>query len=562
MSEKIFKKLLKDLDDLKLKDFEKDINNLFKIKDNQSNPILLNLYGLFFEIKKDINKAINLFSRSIKFNNKYAPPYYNLGRIYFDNKMFHETIKFLTLHIEIDKQVFNSFDILAKAYFACYNYKDSIKILDKCLNECTEKLTENQRSYLYNFIGSNYSLLNETEKSLYFYKLALEKNKQDIRILRNIGNALRSIGKIEEANCYFLDCLKLNKEDVATHKDISVIKKYIDFKDPQLLKMIKIFNNKNISDNDKSTIGFAIAKAYDDLKDAKNTSQYLVVANKLRRENFQYNSSNQVEELNFNKKIFSNHGEFIINKDEKKIVPIFIVGMPRSGTTLVEQILSSHSEVAAGDEISYLADTIKEEVPHNNFEEFDILYSERPAYYLKKINIKYLQKLKSISYGKKFITDKMPLNFKLIGLIKNALPQSKIIHCVRDGRDTCLSIFKNSFANNVMPWSYDQKELVEFFNIYTDYMYFWKKNYNEYIFDLHYLDLINNHDKTIKNVLKFCNLSFEEKCLKFYDNKRSVNTVSTIQVRQPIYKSSVNAWQKFKDHLPDLFSGIKNYNYN
>ena len=560
---KIFEKLLNYLSNLDLKNFEIEINNLFQIKENQKNPNLLNLYGLFFEAKKDTNKAINIFANCIKLNPDYAPPYFNLGRIYFINNMFKYAISFLEKHIAKDQTVFDSYDFLAKSYYQNYQYDNSIKILKEVLEKFKDKIDINQKAYIYNFLGANHNLNKQPDISMIYYEKALSLNSENVNTIGNIGNALRALGKTDEAKEYFNKALLLEPNNANIHKDLSVINKYKDPDDEHLRSMISVYNQKGISESDKETLGFAIAKAYDDFKDAKNASLFLNDCNESRRKHFNYEINKDIAELEFHKKIFAKSNyEKRYKENEENIIPIFILGMPRSGSTLIEQIISSHSEVSAGDELSYLADAITTEIPHNSLDEFESKFKENKKEYLEKIKNNYLSRLKGLAGNNKFVTDKMPLNFKLIGLIKYCMPKAKIIHCVRDGKDTCLSIYKNNFATQAMPWAYDQKELASFFNVYTEYMHFWKNNYDEFVFDQSYEALLNDTEDQIKRLLKFCDLGFEENCLKFYENKRAVNTASTMQVRQPIYKSSVKLWKHYEPYLTDLFKNIKNYNLN
>ena len=170
---------------------------------------------------------------------------------------------------------------------------------------------------------------------------------------------------------------------------------------------------------------------------------------------------------------------------------------------------------------------------------------------LTNLNKEYLEFIKNFDYKEKFITDKAPLNFRWIGFIKLLFPNAKIIHCLRDPKNNCLSMFKNLFEGG-LNFTYDQEDLVTFYNQYKELMNFWKSMYSSDIHDVKYEDLISNNEQEIKKVIKFCNLSWEESCLTFYKNKTPIKTMSTAQARKPIYKSSLNAFDKFKSYLTIL----------
>jgi hypothetical protein len=252
---------------------------------------------------------------------------------------------------------------------------------------------------------------------------------------------------------------------------------------------------------------------------------------------------------NFSKPFFQKH----ILSGFKSKQPIFIVGMPRSGTSLVEQIIASHPEVYGAGELAYLANVVnkyfKQIVPEDFFKAVNLSDSSIFA----NIGKDYVNSINLISNNRNYVTDKMPVNFRLIGFIKIALPNAKVIHCMRSSKDICLSIYKNFFGQEVMPWAYDQKELAIYYNNYVHLMDHWNKTLPNYIYNIQYEDLISNQEYETKKLIEFCQLSWDDSCLKFYNNKRSVSTASVNQVRKNIYKSSINSWKNYENELADLF---------
>ena len=158
--------------------------------------------------------------------------------------------------------------------------------------------------------------------------------------------------------------------------------------------------------------------------------------------------------------------------------------------------------------------------------------------------------------NKEYVTDKNPLNFLYIGFIKILFPNAIIIHCKRNSKDTCLSIYKNLFEDNNLGWTYNQKELGQFYNLYLEMMSFWKSKFSENILEIDYENLVNNQEKYSKKIISDCGLKWEENCLKFYNNKRPIRTLSINQARQSIYKSSINISDKYKGDLKDLFETL------
>jgi len=226
--------------------------------------------------------------------------------------------------------------------------------------------------------------------------------------------------------------------------------------------------------------------------------------------------------------------------------------MPRSGTTLVEQIIASHNEVYGAGELKELTQIIK-----NNFSsDGKIKFIENNEDIFDEMGTEYLNKLKRFNITEKFITDKTPLNFRWIGIIKLIFPCSKIIHCNRSPNDNCISLYKNIFDGS-LDWSYDIKEMSEYYKLYLDLMNFWNNKLPNDIYNLTYENLISDQKNEINKILKFCNLSLDENCFSFHKNKRQISTASVAQARNPIYKSSIQNWKKYEEWLSPLFDNLK-----
>ena len=218
--------------------------------------------------------------------------------------------------------------------------------------------------------------------------------------------------------------------------------------------------------------------------------------------------------------------------------------MPRSGTSLVEQIISSHNEVLGGGELIHMSQIINEKILNNsNLKDLNKTFIEAKDEYISKI-----------SYGNNdFLnfTDKSPLNFRWIGFILNLLPNSKIIHCRRNKLDVCWSNYKNHFEGS-LPFSNNFQDLGKFYQMYEDLMFFWQKKFSSQIYNLDYEDLVNNSENKIRDLINFCELKWDENCLKHHENKRAIKTVSFNQARKPIYKEKVKNILLYDAYLGEL----------
>ena len=278
-----------------------------------------------------------------------------------------------------------------------------------------------------------------------------------------------------------------------------------------------------------------------------------MAGNNITRKKIKYSVNNDKKlfksiKIFFNKKLYTNKK---IKVNKKSTIPIFIVGMPRSGTTLIEQILSNHTKVFGAGETEILDKLINK---------YAILNKKKKLSknFLIKCGNLYISELEKISNNSKYIIDKLPFNFRWLGFIKLILPNAKIIHCIRNSKDTCMSIFKNYFPYRSLGFAYSIDEIINYYESYRDLMKHWGNLFNEVnIHNIKYENLINSPEDEIKKILKFIDLDWENNCMNFHENKRAVFTASDIQVRKPIYQSSINSWTNYKKYLPEKFLNLK-----
>ena len=241
---------------------------------------------------------------------------------------------------------------------------------------------------------------------------------------------------------------------------------------------------------------------------------------------------------------FASNIESLVKNNKKKI--IFIVGMPRSGTTLAEQIISSHKNVYGAGELMFLSEMLLDKFSDKN----------KKIINFQNLQDDYLTNISLIDKSKKNITDKAPLNFRWIGFINVIFPNSKIIHCSRDMMDNCWSIYKNNFDAG-LSFSFNLSDLGKYYNLYQNLMNFWHSKYPGKIYDLIYENLANNQETEVKKLLNFCELEWDSNCLKHHNNTKPIKTVSAVQARKPIYKTSMKSSDKYSEYLEELKTILK-----
>ncbi len=242
----------------------------------------------------------------------------------------------------------------------------------------------------------------------------------------------------------------------------------------------------------------------------------------------------------------------IIKKSSSNKKIIFILGMPRSGTSLVEQIISSHNEVHGAGELKALSKIIIQLIQTSSaIDKIDL--SENT---ILSIRQKYLDYLLSLNISENVITDKMPLNFRNIGFILSAFPEAKIVHLKRDSKAICWSIYKHYFSSKGTGWAYSQEDLAKYYGLYLQLMEFWHEIYPNQIYDLGYEDLTNNQEEETQKLLEYCELEWDESCLNFHTNERAVQTASSMQVRKKMYQGSSEEWKKYEEYLKPLIKTL------
>ena len=289
---------------------------------------------------------------------------------------------------------------------------------------------------------------------------------------------------------------------------------------------------------------------HEDLGELDKTFSHLAKGNALRKKSLKY-SLNQDTEL-FTKlrraqpNLFKNALDIKENSTEPS--PIFVLGMLRSGTTLVEQVISSHSEVTGAGELNYVSQ-------FGGYLSVDSALINTAA--ILEFRDRYLSEVSKLSDRKPFVTDKMPQNFYFIPLICAAFPEAKIIHVQRNAIATCWSNYKQYFVSKSLGYCYDLNDIVEYYRLYKDLMKLWQSRYSDRIYNLNYEDLVNDQENQTRKLITYLGLKWEDSCLAPEKNKRSVRTASQQQVRQKVYRGSSEAWKKYEPYLNGVFDSLK-----
>ena len=497
---------------------------------------------LFIALKKTgkISESLTSCKKIVEITPQDAIAHYNLGNTYRELAKFSKAEESYKKAISLKKN-------FSEAY---YNLgivlKNNSKLEDaeKCYKQAIHLKPDFAEAY--NNLGTvleNLGKLNESEIN-YRKAIALKPNFPET--YNNLGTNLEQQGKLNDAKKYFEKAILINPGFANAHRQLSLIKKF-DKYDDHFDLIQKLYLDKNISDQNLCHVNFSLAKIHEDLENYEKAFKHFKEGNHIQKKIIKYNIDKDVQlfdqiKLNFKKKNATKIQ--LINND---ITPIFIIGMPRSGTTLVEQIISSHSKVTGLGELPFVSQF-----------GFSIVkgLSEYSKDSISKFRDNYLEKLRRLTNGNLHISDKMPQNFLYIDLIVASFPEAKILHVKRNPAAVCWANYKQWFRSKDLGYSYSIDDIIEYHRLYEDLMKFWNKHFKNIIYEVDYEALTINYEDEIKKLIKYLGLDWEEACLSPEENDRNVSTASNIQIRNKIFKGSSQKWKKYKPFLKGALDSL------
>ena len=506
--------------------------------------------GNLYNQLQNAEQAVPAFQKAIKISPENFMAHGQLGVTLYKLQRLEEAIACYKKVIELQPENVLAYANLAIAYIDIGSREEAV---DCCLN-ATRLKPDFSGGHL--LLASSYSSLGEYEKALNSYDHALKLEPKNLTATAGKSDSLLKLGRKHDA--YEMLRSKVGKIGIEPSIVISYAAACPDTacKEQAAAYLESALKSPGLSHKQQLQLHFSAGRLYDQMEQYDLAFQHYEKGNNLAHRSYDAEADNVLFDSII--KTFSNSSLHKFPKVESHILtPVFIIGMPRSGTSLVERILGSHSKIYPAGELgdiprigNSLSNSTKAE------SRFPVGVFEVGVDSLIKFSHEHIKFLAELSNNTSIVTDKLPHNFLYLGFIQCLFPNAKIIHCKRDPLDTCLSNYFQYFSGP-LDYPYDLANIANHYNNYMRIMKHWENTIDLPIYNLKYEALVSDQEYMTKELLSFLDLSIEESCLEFNRSVYVTRTASFEQVREPMYTRSIERWRHYEKHIGELIDNIK-----
>lgn len=396
--------------------------------------------------------------------------------------------------------------------------------------------------------------MRQASQAISGFEQALSLEPEDAASLLGLGRALMAQGSMTRAQQCFVHAFALSPTLPGVSLNLARSRRFGSGDESTTRELEKLVEDPAMSEPALSDLHFALGKIKDDCEDYAEAFHHYRLANKIVASQSSFDRAGFTRALGGLTQTFS-QAYFQVHRGSGQLAetPVFIVGMPRSGTTVVEQILASHPQVFGADELPFIDELTRQIDASVPYPRAAARMDDRLAWELSE---RYLQRTKELAGDALRVTDKMPMNCFHLGFIASLFPRARVVHCQRGRLDVCLSVFFQQFETG-NEWTYDLRDIGFFYRGYQQIMSHWRTVLPLSVHELCYEDLVSNHEHECRRLLEYCGLSWDPDCLKFHAQARSVLTGSNWQVRQPLYSRSVERWKHYEPYLDELMRALE-----
>ena len=514
------------------------------MKMHPNHQLLHNVKGTIHADMGDLDVALECYRASLKLQPTYAAAHNNMGFAFKSLGRYSEAIEAYNRAITHLPNYIDAHVNLALSLIELGRVEEAMQRCQKAL-----EISPNN-AFAHAGLAAALKELGRHPEAVTSYETALRLRPDHAETLSNLGLTRYEMGDIDAGKSDFKRALEIDPNHVHAHFNLARVTKYAEG-DPQIAQMQALLNASSTAAKEKTLLNFALAKAFEDCGQVEQAFRHLSEGNRLRDAELKYTVDKDRAVFAQIKEVFASgalgKGQDA-KTDEGAKQSIFVLGMPRSGTTLVEQIIASHSLVHGAGELDILAQVLSPQFD-NASPGKSLSFND---YKLKKIRRAYEAGLQKLNVPERIVIDKLPMNFLWIGFIRSAMPDAKIVHVNRDPMATCWSNYKHYFSAAGLGYTFAQENVAEFYKLYVDLMDFWRERFGEDIYDLSYEQLTENQEAETRKLIEWCGLPWEDQCLDFHKTDRTVSTASALQVREAMYKGSSASWEKFAPFLDPL----------
>jgi tetratricopeptide (TPR) repeat protein len=497
-------------------------------------------------------EAEHAYRKAISQRRDYLEAYVNLAMLLDSNDRSDEALRVLGDALNIRQNHLGTLIQVARIQLRKTNFEQA---------EQAARLAIKIDPQSYDALALLGHVLHETDRlqaAVAAFEAALRLKPTLIEVSSVYAVCLKSLGRLEEAKTQFEKTLEMAPSAYGVYANLGDLQKFTP-DDPHLLAMERIMAEAADPGSDRyMALHFALGKAYDDIGQYEKAFQHFKTGTALKRAKLKYEESQTLGFMDSIREVFS--AELMKNPPipgSKSEVPVFIVGMPRSGSTLVEQVLSNHPDAFGAGEIKEFSrqlNMMRGRFP--GLPKYPQIMQKMNAAQLNLLGEGYLSKLVALSPGSARITDKLLTNYYFVGLLHILFPKARFIHTRRNPVDTCLSAYTKLFKDD-MPHSYDLGELGRYYRKYEELMAHWEAVLPPGVMKtVVYEDVVGDMPRMARELIDFLGLPWNDACLNFHESSRPVKTASVVQVRQPVYSSSVGRWKRYGDELKPLIDAL------
>jgi tetratricopeptide (TPR) repeat protein len=514
-------------------------------------PEALNNLGNSLAMLDRCDEAVAKYEKALSIRPNYVEARTNLGNALVTLEKHEEAVSHFEITLSMQPKHVDAHIGLGNALGVLGRYKEAISQFETALAVDVDHIEAHAR------LASLLQLTGKSELALAHCRRALAINPNHVEALNGSGDALRSLGRIEDAIAAFRKTIALAPRKPGGYLGL-VTSRRMTADDPAFAAMKELAEDMaSLDAPDQIALHFGLGKAFGDIGDSRQSFQHVLRGNALKRREITYDEARTLARFDRIRATFT--AELMHDKrglGHPSQVPIFIFGLPRSGTTLIEQILASHPQVFGAGELYKLGE-LAAAIGGPEGSSYPEAVAAMSGAELHALGEAYAQSVMSLAPQSRRVTDKMPSNIDHAGLIHLALPNARMIYSVRDPRDTALSCFSLLFTRG-QEHTYDLAELGRYIHACGRLMEHWRKALPPgSMLEVNYEDVVDNVEAQARRIVTHCGLPWHDACLDFHKAQRAVHTASATQVRQPIYRSSIGRWRKFEKELEPLLRALE-----